>query len=175
MEEAQRRQADLEQHIERSRADAESAHAEALREARQLIEEADQRAASIVSDAKTVAARIRADSERELAAATQRRDSINQQLANVRQMLTTLTGVAPTALMDHAMGGPGQPQQPEESPAADGEHQDTKPSAEVQAEKAQTAEADSDHTGGASEGDADEHEDDHQAPFTPLTPERVEL
>ena len=37
-------------------------------------------------------------------AATQRRDSINAQLANVRQMLATLTGVAPTTLMDQAMG-----------------------------------------------------------------------
>ena len=37
---------------------------------------------------------MRADSERELAAASQRRDSINAQLSNVRQMLATLTGTA---------------------------------------------------------------------------------
>jgi hypothetical protein len=37
---------------------------------------------------------VRADSERELSAASQRRDSINAQLANVRQMLATLTGTA---------------------------------------------------------------------------------
>ena len=41
--------------------------------------------------------RVRADSERELAAATQRRDSINAQLANVRQMLATLTGAPAVA------------------------------------------------------------------------------
>ena len=38
--------------------------------------------------------RVRADSDRELAAASQRRDSINAQLSNVRQMLQTLSGAA---------------------------------------------------------------------------------
>ena len=49
---------------------------------------------TLVSEAKTKADRIRGDSERELAAATQRRDSINAQLSNVRQMLAALGGVA---------------------------------------------------------------------------------
>ena len=47
--------------------------------------------------------RASADSERELAAATQRRDSINAQLANVRQMLATLSGGV--SMMDAAIGG----------------------------------------------------------------------
>ena len=51
----------------------------------------------IVPQAEARAARIRAESERELAAATQRRDSINAQLTNVRQMLATLSGTAPAA------------------------------------------------------------------------------
>ena len=59
-----------------------------------LVEEARQEAARIVSDAKATAERVRADSERELTAASQRRDSINAQLSNVRQMLATLTGTA---------------------------------------------------------------------------------
>ena len=48
----------------------------------------------MVAEAKTKAERIRDDSERVLAAATQRRDSINAQLTNVRQMLATLSGGA---------------------------------------------------------------------------------
>ena len=52
-----------------------------------------------MSDTKLTASRVRAASERELAAASQRRDSINAQLANVRQMLATLTGSAPAALI----------------------------------------------------------------------------
>jgi hypothetical protein len=53
-----------------------------------------------VSDAKAAAAKVRADSDRELSAATQRRDSINAQLANVRQMLATLTGGTTVAVAD---------------------------------------------------------------------------
>ena len=48
----------------------------------------------MVAEAKTKAERIREDSERVLVAATQRRDSINAQLTNVRQMLATLSGGA---------------------------------------------------------------------------------
>ena len=61
---------------------------------RRRIEDARGEAAQIVSEAKATAERIRADSERELTAASQRRDSINAQLSNVRQMLATLTGTA---------------------------------------------------------------------------------
>ena len=59
---------------------------------------------------------MRADSERELAAASQRRDSINAQLANVRQMLTTLTGAAPVALTDET---PQDPAPADESESVD--------------------------------------------------------
>ena len=53
-----------------------------------------------MADAKGTAARVRADSDRELAAASQRRDAINQQLANVRQMLSALTGAVPAAALE---------------------------------------------------------------------------
>lgn len=74
-------------------------------EAAQVRSEADRRAAQTL-DAATVLAeervreatnraeRARQDSERELIAMMQRRDSINMQLTNVRQMLATLTGSA---------------------------------------------------------------------------------
>ena len=55
-----------------------------------------------MAEAKIKAERIRSDSERELAAATQRRDSINAQLTNVRQMLATLGGVAMIAPIEEA-------------------------------------------------------------------------
>ncbi len=54
--------------------------------------DANRQAQEIIAAAKDKAERIRAESERELAAATQRRDSINAQLTNVRQMLATLSG-----------------------------------------------------------------------------------
>ena len=50
-----------------------------------------------MKEARSTADRVRADSDRELAAASQRRDSINAQLSNVRQMLQTLSGAAVAA------------------------------------------------------------------------------
>jgi cell division septum initiation protein DivIVA len=98
---AQRRLEEIEHHLEKARAEADQTQDQANREARRVLEEAEKQAATMVNDAKTAAARVRADSERELVAATQRRDSINAQLANVRQMLVTLTGTAPAALEEH--------------------------------------------------------------------------
>ena len=64
-----------------------------------------------MAEAKAKAERIRDNSERELAAATQRRDSINAQLSNVRHELA-------------ALGGPTRfnPSEPAEPPADQSEH-----------------------------------------------------
>jgi cell division septum initiation protein DivIVA len=94
MAESQARLDEAIQLADRTRTEADEARAQATREAARLVEEARQEAAHIVGDAKSTAERVRADSDRELTAATQRRDSINAQLANVRQMLATLTGTA---------------------------------------------------------------------------------
>jgi cell division septum initiation protein DivIVA len=67
---------------------------DADKEARRVVTAAQEQAESIVREARSTAERVRIDSERELAAATQRRDSINAQLVNVRQMLATLSGSA---------------------------------------------------------------------------------
>ena len=66
----------------------------------------------MVSEARTSADRVRAESERELAAAAQRRDSINAQLSNVRQMLATLTGTSVLGV------GMAQPEAADEQPDA---------------------------------------------------------
>lgn len=95
---AQARLDDASEFAERTRTEAETARAQAVKETARLTEEAREKAEQIVADAKASAERIRADTDRELAAATQRRDSINAQLANVRQMLATLTGTAPFSL-----------------------------------------------------------------------------
>jgi DNA repair exonuclease SbcCD ATPase subunit len=94
MAEAQQRLEEAEQHAQRVATEAEAAKAEADRQARQTLQDAHSEATTIVTEARNTSARIRANFERELAAATHRRDSINAQLANVRQMLTTLTGGA---------------------------------------------------------------------------------
>ena len=80
------------------RAETDRAAAEASRKSAQLLAESEQKAEQIVAEAIARADRIRSESERELAAATQRRDSINSQLTNVRQMLATLSGTTPAAV-----------------------------------------------------------------------------
>ena len=79
---------------EQTRIESEQSQQEAATRSEQQLEQAMNHAHTLVSEAKTKADRIRGDSERELAAATQRRDSINAQLSNVRQMLAALGGVA---------------------------------------------------------------------------------
>lgn len=136
MGEAQARLDEMSELAERTRLDAEATRAQAAKESGRLAEDARESAAQIVSEAKATAERIRSDSERELAAATQRRDSINSQLANVRQMLATLTGTAPFSLTgladapdaawdDHADGGADQGGDSESAPdlTADAENE----------------------------------------------------
>jgi len=111
----------VEQRSEQTRLEAEKLRADADRKSKRILEESQRQADDLVAEAKTTADRIRSESERELAAATQRRDSINAQLTNVRQMLATLTGATlPNPLEDEqtdggskpAAGGPGAKQTP---------------------------------------------------------------
>ncbi len=80
--------------VAKLRAEGDQMQAEAARRAQQLQADAERKAEQTVADAMERADRIRAESERELSAATQRRNAINAQLANVRQMLATLQGAA---------------------------------------------------------------------------------
>ena len=78
--------------------EAEEDRRTAAAESARALEAARAEAAALVGSAREQADRIRRDSERELAAATARRDSITAQLSNVRNMLATLGGGAPVAL-----------------------------------------------------------------------------
>ena len=101
--------------IEEKRALGQREHEAAQQELRQLLQEAEDRAAALVAEARVTADRIRKESDRELAAATQRRDSINQQLGNVRQMLATLTGKS----AGDQVGEPQRQPDPEQVPDPD--------------------------------------------------------
>ncbi|PZS25493.1 MAG: hypothetical protein DLM58_22370 [Pseudonocardiales bacterium] len=87
--------ATAEEQVAQLRAETEQSTSEAARRATRLTAESKASAEQIVAEAIARADRIRSESERELLAATQRRDSINAQLANVRHMLATLSGAAP--------------------------------------------------------------------------------
>ena len=79
---------------EQLRLEAEKLRADSDRKSKRTLDEAARQADEIIAQAKSTAERIRSESERELSASTQRRDSINAQLTNVRQMLATLTGAS---------------------------------------------------------------------------------
>jgi DivIVA domain-containing protein len=78
---------------EQTRSDYEQAQQESASKAAQQLEQAMAHSRTLVAEAKTKAERIRSNSERELVAATQRRDSINAQLSTVRHDLAALGGV----------------------------------------------------------------------------------
>lgn len=80
----------------------EQAHAEADAERERAAAEARQ----TLDNARTQAERVRRDSERELSALASRRDSITEQLGNVRQMLATLGGGAVASMTGMADPAP---------------------------------------------------------------------
>jgi len=97
MEEVERRLDEAHQTLEQARAEAQQARAEARKDAGEMVRSAEERSRVILDEAEATAARVRADFDRELAAAVQRRDAINSQLGNVREMLATLTGSVASA------------------------------------------------------------------------------
>ena len=82
----------IRQRSEQARRDSDRAQQEAASKITRQLEQATARAHALVTEARAKAERIRDDSERELAAATARRDSINAEIANVRQDLAELSG-----------------------------------------------------------------------------------
>jgi DivIVA domain-containing protein len=110
--------------IEDMKAAAQRQQAEADAEARRIVEEAQERAERLTRDARAAADRVRLESDRELAAAGQRRDAINAQLSNVRQMLATLTGSAqglalPSSADEQADSSEAQPAESADGPGLD--------------------------------------------------------
>jgi hypothetical protein len=91
---AEQQLATLRLRSEESRIESEQARQDAAFRSSQELDQATTNARKLVAEARTKAEHIRGDSERELAAATQRRDSINVQLSNVRQMIAALGGAA---------------------------------------------------------------------------------
>jgi cell division septum initiation protein DivIVA len=114
------------QRVEEARVAAQQEQEAAEAQARRIVMEAEERAAALVNEARATADRVRTESDRELAAATQRRDSINAQLTNVRQMLATLTG--------SAAGFALEPLRATEEPAPEAESDDRSPEPEREPE-----------------------------------------
>jgi chromosome segregation ATPase len=111
-EAAERHLSETSDQADQLRLEAQKLRDQTERRSRQQLETAQRQAEDLVAEARAKADRARRDAGRELAALTHRRDSINAQLSNVRQMLATLTGAAvpgadPTTVA--ALDTPGAP------------------------------------------------------------------
>jgi DivIVA domain-containing protein len=79
---------------ERELAETEKMRADAERRSQDMLAAAQRESAELVAEARAQADRTRRESERELTSLSKRRDAITDQLRNVREMLSTLTGGA---------------------------------------------------------------------------------
>lgn len=100
-EAAERELAETVARTDQLRADAEKMRAEAERRSQEMLQAAQRESAELVAEARAQADRTRRESERDLSALAKRRDAITEQLRNVREMLSTLTGgVVPAAVVE---------------------------------------------------------------------------
>lgn len=90
------------------RGEAQRTEFQARERAESILREAEQRSHEVISDAQERADSIRLNAERELAAAMSRRDSVNQQLAGIRQMLGAYGGLEAAQLAGGIVEGPEQ-------------------------------------------------------------------
>jgi DivIVA domain-containing protein len=89
---AERELAETVARTDQLRAEAEKMRADAERRSQDMLQAAQRESAELVAEARAHADRSRRESERELASLSKRRDAITDQLRNVREMLSTLTG-----------------------------------------------------------------------------------
>jgi DivIVA domain-containing protein len=157
---AEQQLAAVQQQAEQTRIDSELRLHEAATKSSHQLSEAKGQAESMVAEAKTKAERIREDSERVLVAATQRRDSINAQLTNVRQMLATLSG--------GAIVNPIEPEsEPDKQEPAQNEPAESVPEQSKSAEPAHAL-SEALPKAGAKEGVADVHDGPDTVPTDDL-------
>lgn len=109
---AERELAETVARTDQLRAEAEKMRADAERRSQEMLAAAQRESAELVAEARAQADRTRRESERELASLSKRRDAITDQLRNVREMLSTLTGGVVTE------PEPAEADAPEDEPAA---------------------------------------------------------
>jgi DivIVA domain-containing protein len=91
---AERELAETVARTDQLRAEAEKMRNDAERRSQEMLQAAQRESGELVAEARAQADRTRRESERELATLSKRRDAITDQLRNVREMLSTLTGGA---------------------------------------------------------------------------------
>ena len=109
-EAAERELAETVARTDQLRAEAEKMRADAERRSQEMLQAAQRESGELVAEARAQADRTRRESERELSSLSKRRDAITDQLRNVREMLSTLTGGAVSS-------APADPEQTADEPA----------------------------------------------------------
>ena len=109
---AERELAETVARTDQLRAEAEKMRADAERRSQEMLAAAQRESGELVAEARAQADRTRRESERELASLSKRRDAITDQLRNVREMLSTLTGGAVATEPE-----PAAADEPEDEPA----------------------------------------------------------
>lgn len=101
------------------RAEAQRTEFEARERAEQIVRSAEQRSDEVLQDAESRAEVVRQNAERELAAALARRDSVNEQLSSVRQLLSTYGASEAAEVANPMREGDGDSAQSAPSPEAE--------------------------------------------------------
>ncbi|HYT09848.1 MAG TPA: hypothetical protein VEL73_04230, partial [Mycobacteriales bacterium] len=102
--EVERRLVDTNDAADQVKREAEAHRLDSERRAAQILESARREAEALVNDATAKASRQRSEVERDLANLVRRRDSVQAQLQNVREMLATMTGASVGAVADELDG-----------------------------------------------------------------------
>jgi cell division septum initiation protein DivIVA len=97
---AEQRLTDTSDTADQIKREAEAHRAEADRRAGQILDSARRESEAMISEATAKAARARSEVERELSNLVRRRDSVQAQLQNVREMLATMTGASANSAGD---------------------------------------------------------------------------
>ncbi len=137
-----RQVAAAEEHAAQVRVDAERLRSETELVSNKRLADAERRAHEIIEEARANADRVRADSERELAAAMERRDLIDTQLGNLRHALSALSTLASpevTAGLDRATRTPARPAPRGHRSDGEGPVADLTEEAEIEAARASSA------------------------------------
>jgi DivIVA domain-containing protein len=111
---AERELAETVARTDQLRAEAEKMRADAERRSQEMLQAAQRESAELVAEARAQADRTRRESERELSSLSKRRDAITDQLRNVREMLSTLTGGVTTSAAADPEPAAGEPDEPDE-------------------------------------------------------------
>ena len=144
------------------RGEAQKTEFAARERAESIVRAAEQRGDEILIESQTRADQVRDNAERELAAALARRDSINEQLSGVREMLAAYGSPGASDIIDVTDASEVTDEAHQDEPGDDAEHEEQheQPDEQQQESEEEASEGASGESGDDSE--IPEHDPEHQ-------------